>query len=221
VVTLAAVLPAKAAVAGLKGVFTTAGINPDVVPDVKKTLTISECPLGQPARLTAIPPAPVAGLETKMVTTLLLTRDLIAGINCTFSNNLPADTANSIPASVTSTFVEYQAEYVPGASLQSFLTAVQHAGFEKLPGTTVGGVVYKHCLEPSSTTSTSVGSSTVGSYSNCSEIWLNGVIEVGLHVAGPNTQSVDLASWLGAMIEPIVNSLANTTSVVAASVPTS
>ena len=217
-ITLAADLPAKAAVDGLKRTFAAAGINPDVVPDIKTQLTISHCPLGQPDRLTAVPPASVRGLETKMTTTLQLSRNLIAGVNCTFTNDLPADTANSIPATSTSTFVEYQATYIPGPQLQSFLTTVESAGFEKSPDSLVGGVVYKHCVEsPATTTPTPTGA---GSYSNCSEIWLNGVIEVGLHVAGPNTASVDLASWLGGMIEPIVNALANTTTA-PAGVPTS
>lgn len=183
--------------------FAAAGIDPDG-PQLSSTLQrIPVCPLGQSKQLTAMPPAPVVGLDTKTGFTLERTRDPEPAVRCTFSNDLPADVADSIPASRTSSFLEYQVTFVPGAQLKAYLGFLTSQGFDRVAGTTEGGAIYKHCVEPDAATS-----NRLNSFRDCAAIWLNVVLVVALRFAGPDGNSIDVTSWLSGMIEPIITSLA-------------
>lgn len=201
-VTLAAELPAKESVDTLKSIFKAAGIDPEVAPEVRVQRIIPSCPLGPTDRLTAVPPAPVAGLGARVISELGMSRDLIPIVECTFSNDVPRGVANSSPQGQAHSTLQYQAAYVPGAQLQKYLTLLESEGYEKLPDTVLGGFLYQHCDTPGDT-----GTTVVGVQHACSAIWMNGVIEVGLSFEGPE-DSVDVNGWLAHMVEPMVNSLA-------------
>ena len=202
-VTLAAELPAKESVDALKNIFRAAGIDPEVEPEVRVQRIIPSCPLGRTDQLTAVPPAPVAGLDTRVISELGMSRDLIPIIECTFTNDVAGGVTSSTPQAQAHSTLQYQAAYVPGAQLQRYLTLLESEGYEKLPDTVVGGLVYQHCETPGDTATT-----VAGAQHACSAIWMNGVIEVGLSFQGPG-DSVDVTGWLAHMVEPMVNSLAH------------
>lgn len=201
-VTLAAELPAKEAVDALKSLFRAAGVDPDVQPELRVDRPISECPLGGTDQLTAVPPAPVAGLATDAKYSLQLSREQIPSVRCSFSD----------PASANVAFLEYQAAFVPGSQLQRYLSLLESNGYDKHPDTVVGGIVYSHCSAPDATATT-----IVGDQQDCSAVWMNGVIEVGLRFEGSG-KPTDVTPWLATLIEPIINSLAKAD--VSAVVPT-
>lgn len=201
-VTLAGALPAKEAVQALRELFLAAGIDPDKPQDVRSVLRTSTCPLGDASQLMAVAPATVVGLDASATFTLEMSRDPIPAVRCTFSNNLPADVENSIPATRTSSFLDYQVTYVPGAQLRRYLTLLDSEGYEKAVDPQVGGVVYTHCVEPDPTVNEGKN------FQDCAAIWLNGVVVVALRFSGPDGRSVDVPGSLARMIEPILNSLA-------------
>ncbi|MEP7112156.1 MAG: hypothetical protein ABI862_02720 [Ilumatobacteraceae bacterium] len=202
-VTLAGELPAKESVQALRELFLAAVIDPDKPQEVRTVLRTSTCPLGDASQLMAVAAATVAGLDASTTFTLEMSRDPIPAVRCTFSNNLPADLENSIPANLTSSFLDYQVTYVPGAGLRRYLTLLDSEGYEKAVDPVVGGVVYTHCVEPDPAVNEGEG------FQDCAAIWLNGVVVVALRFSGPDGRSVDVPGSLARMIEPILNSLAD------------
>jgi hypothetical protein len=194
---------AKPAVDSLLAIFKAAGVDTATPQLQSSTLLIPVCPLGDTNALIARPPAPVTGLGTKTTFTLERPAAPDPGIRCSFTNDLPADVANSIPANHTSSFVEYQVTYVPGPQLNAYLGFLAGQGYDQVPNAAVGGAVYSHCEPPSST----AGKSFV----DCGAIWLNSVVVVGLRYTGPGDKSVDVPQWLVQMIAPILDSLSKAT----------
>jgi hypothetical protein len=209
-VTLAGELRAKEAVTALEAIFAAAGIETTGTQLQSTLQRVPECPLGSPRELTAQPPAPVAGLDKKATYTLERTRDPEPAIRCAFSNDLPADAANSIPANRTSSFLEYQVTYIPAAQLRAYVKFLENQGFDPIPNSTFGGAIYSHCDDATPPPRSP-------DYRNCAAIWMNGVIAVALRFAGPDGKSIDVSSWLTKMIEPILNALADSLPTSAAS----
>jgi hypothetical protein len=199
-------VPSKPAVDALMAIFKAAGVDATTAQLQSTTQSISACPLGQPSVLTATPPAPVAGLDTKTAFTLERPAAPEPGIRCTFTNDLPADVANSIPATRTSSFVEYQVTYVPGPQLNDYLGFLAGQGYDQVPNAAVGGAIYTHCAEPDA-----ASSSAAKSFIDCGAIWTNSVVVVGLRYSGPGDKSVDVPQWLVQMIAPILDSLSKAT----------
>jgi hypothetical protein len=185
-------VPAKQAVQQLRGLFTAAGVNPDAPQQLETTLRLTACPLGASDQLISTPPAPVAGLGSNPAYFLRMSRDGVPGVRCTFTTDQ------------NGAFLQYQATYVPPAQLQSYVGLLDSEGFEQSDNGLFGGAMYSHCEEPGTATSTSAGADS----GDCSAIWLNGVIVVGLRYSGPGGKSADVTSWLKGMIDPMVTSLA-------------
>jgi hypothetical protein len=203
---------AKPAVDSLLAIFKAAGVDTATPQLQSSTLLIPVCPLGDTNALIARPPAPVTGLGTKTTFTLERPAAPDPGIRCSFTNDLPADVANSIPANHTSSFVEYQVTYVPGAQLNDYLSFLAGQGYDQVPNAAVGGAVYTHCASPDASATNFV---------DCGAIWLNSVIVVGLRYTGPSSGPVDVPQWLVQMIQPILDSLAKSTPESVLSAPTS
>jgi len=186
-------LPDKAATEALRALFTAAGINPDVPQVVQAQFTIGNCPLGTVDQLTASPPVPVAGLDGSPVYTLVIPRQPVPSVRCSFT-----DAAGG--------FLEYQATYVPSAQLRLFTDQLDSQGYEQLGGGTLGGVMFKECGATETSPSTTVAGS-----GDCSVIWLNGVIVVGVRYSGAGAAGADVPTWLGKMIEPMITALSTAT----------
>jgi hypothetical protein len=192
----------KPAADALLAIFKGAAIDTATPQLQSSTQLIPVCPLGETSALIARPPAPVTGLGTKTTFTLERPAAPDPGIRCSFTNDLPADVANSIPANRTSSFVEYQVTYVPGPQLNDYLSFLAGQGYDQVPNAAVGGAVYTHCEPPDAAATNFV---------DCGAIWLNSVIVVGLRYTGPSAGPVDVPQWLVQMIQPILDSLAKAT----------
>jgi hypothetical protein len=203
-VTLSADLRGKEAIDVMKAMFRLGGIDPDIQHDGQSLARIKVCPLGKPDVLTSVV-APVAtGLQAKVTYTLEMNRDPVPTIRCTFSDNLPVDTANTNPSVKSGALLDYQATYLSGDQLTRYITLLDANGFEKV-GPLFGGNMYRRCDTPDPAVSL-----PATRYGQCAAIWLNGVILLGVQYSGPSGDSIDLVPTLTSLIEPMVTSLATT-----------